>query len=255
MIEWLDEGIVLAAQPHGEDAAVVHLLTREHGKHAGLARGAQGRRNRATYQPGTTVQARWRGRLAEHLGAYSCEPLHSPFANLIEMPERLTALAAAMAVADRALPEREVHTPIFEGTQALIEALHHDAWAEAYVQWEVQVLRELGFGLDLRRCAGGGRGPLVYVSPRSGRAVSEDAGAPYRHKLLPLPGFLAGHGGGGPAEVAQGLRLTGHFLRRHILDPAELELPAARERFATAMHRQAADAGDDGRAGDGPVNR
>jgi DNA repair protein RecO (recombination protein O) len=239
MIEWLDEGIVLSTQPHGEDAAIVHMLTREHGKHAGLARGAQGKRNRATYQPGTTVQARWRGRLAEHLGQYTCEPLHSPFANLLEMPDRLTALASAMAVADRALPEREVHTPIYDGTQALIEALHHDAWAEAYVQWEVQVLRELGFGLDLRRCAGGGSGRLVYVSPRSGRAVSDEAGAPYSAKLLPLPGFLAGYGGGGPWEVAQGLRLTAFFLERHILEPADLTLPPARERLAATMRRLA----------------
>lgn len=254
MIEWLDEGIVLATRPHGEDGAVVHLLTREHGKHAGLTRGAQGRRNRATYQPGTTVQARWRGRLAEHLGAYTCEPLHSPFANLIEMPERLTALAAAMAVADWTLPEREVHTPIFDGTQALIEALHHDAWAEAYVQWEVQVLRELGFGLDVTRCAGGGSGPLIYVSPRSGRAVSEDAGAPYSAKLLPLPDFLAGRGGGGPAEVCDGLRLTGYFLERHLLAPADLGLPPARDRLAAEMRRLAARPRDDGRTGDSPLH-
>lgn len=232
MIEWQDEGIVLSRKAHGEDAAILQLLTREHGRHAGLVRGGQSRRTRSTYEPGNTVQATWRARLADHLGQYSCELVDSPLAGLLGAPDRLAALASAAAVAETALPEREVHAAAYEGTQALIAALSGEVWAEAYVHWELLLLRELGFGLDFSECAGGGNDRLAYVSPRSGRAVSLSAGAPYRDRLLNLPGFLAGYGGGGLAEVAQGLRLTAYFLQRHIFHPTDRDLPGARQRFA-----------------------
>ena len=243
MIAWDDEAIVLAAQPHGEDAAVVHVLTREHGKHAGLARGAQGKRNRATYQPGTLVHATWRARLPEHLGTLTCEPVETPLAGLMDAPRRLTALAAAMAVADAALPEREAYPRVFAGTRALVRELAGEAWAEAYVHWERELLGVLGFGLDLSRCAGGGDGPLIHVSPRTGRAVSETAGAPYADRLLPLPGFLVGRPDPDPAAaVAGGLHLTGYFLHRHVFDPAGLAVPPVRERLAASLRRAAGDA-------------
>lgn len=247
MIEWQDEGIVLSSRAHGEDGAVVQLLTRQHGRHAGLVRGGQSRRVRGTYQPGNTVQATWRARLSDHLGSYTCEALATPVATLLDSPERLAALSAAMAVAESALPEREAHPAAYDGTQALIDALTQPHWAEAYVHWEVLLLRDLGFGLDLSACAGGGNDRLSYVSPRSGRAVSLSAGEPYRDKLLLLPGFLIGQGHGGTEEVAQGLRLTGYFLRRHIFHPADRDLPAARERFAERFYRN-------GNGGAGPVD-
>jgi len=231
MIEWHDDAIVLAARPHGEDAALVQALTATHGRHAGLVRGGQSRRARGTYEPGTLVRARWRARLAEHLGQYSCEAVTSPAAALMAAPGPLAALASAMALAEASLPERASHPGVYAGTRALLFALDGAHWAEAYVQWEVSLLRELGFGLDLSCCAGGGNDRLAYVSPRSGRAVSLSAGAPYRDRLLTLPGFLVGDGAGGAAEVAAGLRLTGHFLARHILAPAERSLPAARDRL------------------------
>jgi len=245
MIEWQDEGIVLSRRAHGEDAAIVHLLTRAHGRHAGVVRGGQSRRVRGTYEPGNTVQATWRARLADHLGHYTCELLHSPLADLLGAPDRLAALAAAAAVAEGALPEREAHPGAYAGTQALIAALAEDHWAEAYVHWELLLLGELGFGLDLTACAGGGNDALAYVSPRTGRAVSLSAGAPYHDRLLTLPGFLAGRGGGGPDEVAQGLRLTGYFLRRHIFHPGDRDLPAARRRLAERFERPETPAADD----------
>lgn len=240
MIEWRDEAILLASRPHGEDAAVVQLLTRERGRHAGLVRGAQSKRARGIYQPGNRVDAAWRARLADHLGNLTCEVLDSPMARLMEDSERLTALSAAMAVAAHALPERSAQPAAYEGTSALLAALEGEHWAETLVHWELLLLGELGFGLDLSRCAGGGpNDQLAYISPRSGRAVSLSAGEPYRDKLLPLPGFLAGYGGGGPVEVAQGLELTGFFLRRHVFHPSDQDLPHARQRLAERFRRQA----------------
>ncbi|MFQ5773309.1 MAG: DNA repair protein RecO [Kiloniellaceae bacterium] len=232
-MHWNDEGIVLSARPHGESAVVVHLLTRGQGRHAGLVRGGQGRRARGIYQPGNLVAATWSGRLAEHLGTFSCELLESYAARVLDDPERLAALSAAAAVSEAALPEREPHGACFEGFRALLEALSGEHWAEVYVRWELSLLAELGFGLDLAACAAGGdNDQLAYVSPRSGRAVSLAAGEPYRDKLLPLPGFLAGRGGGGPEEVGQGLALTGFFLERHVFAPHHKSLPAARRRLA-----------------------
>lgn len=233
MIEWRDTGIVLSARPHGEDAALVQLLTRDHGRHAGLVRGGQSRKHRGTYQPGNRVDAAWRARLPDHLGNFACELEASAAARLFDAPERLEALAAAMAVAEHALPERTAHPAAFDGTLALLDALEGLHWAEALVHWELSMLREVGFGLDLSACAGGGNDRLVYVSPRTGRAVSAAMGDPYRDRLLALPGFLAGYGGGGAREVAQGLRLTGYFLRRHVFHPEDTDLPAARQRLET----------------------
>ncbi|MCG8359012.1 MAG: DNA repair protein RecO [Kiloniellales bacterium] len=232
-MHWTDEGIVLSARPHGESAVVVVLLSRDHGRHAGLLHGGQGRKGRGLLEPGTRVAAEWRARLAEHLGSFTLELIESHAAGLLDDAARLNALTAAAAVCDKAFPEREPHPAAYEGLRALLTALEGEHWAEAYVVWELAVLRELGFGLDLSACAGGGANDqLAYVSPKSGRAVSLAAGEPYKDRLLPLPGFLTGQGGGGPAEVAQGLKLTGFFLARRVFGPQNQPLPPARERLA-----------------------
>lgn len=238
-MDWSDDGIVLSARPHGETAAVVVLLTRAHGRHAGLVHGGQGRKARGLYEPGNRVSATWRARLAEHLGNFTCELLDSSVARLLDEPARLAALSAAAAVCDRALPEREPHPRAYEGFLALLAALEGDHWAEAYVAWEIALLGDLGFGLDLSACAVEGpsaqlapNNQLAYVSPRSGRAVSLAAAEPYKDRLLALPGFLLGRGEGGPEEVAQGLALTGHFLRKQVFDPQHQPLPPARERLS-----------------------
>lgn len=231
-MKWEDEAIVLAARPHGESSTVVQLLTRMHGRHAGLVRGGQGARLRGIYQSGNRVTATWSGRLPEHLGTLECELDCSYAARVLDDSDRLAALSAATAVCEGGMPERELHPACFEGLLALLDVLESDHWAEVYVRWELALLAELGFGLDLSRCAGGGENDqLVYVSPRSGRAVSLSAGEPYRKKLLALPGFLVGQGEGGPAAVAEGLALTGFFLERHLFHPHDKPLPAARQRF------------------------
>ena len=240
-MEWSDQGIVLSARPHGEGGAVATLLAREHGRCAGLVMGGRSTRQRGNLEPGSLLAVRWRGRLPEHLGHFTVEPLHGYAAAFLDEPLKLAALSSACALVEAALPEREPHPALFDGLLALFGLLDTPAWAEAYVRWEVGFLTETGFGLDLDRCAVTGTNDyLAFVSPRTGRAVSASAGEPYRDRLLPLPGFLIGLGGGGPTEVGQGLDLTGHFLERHLLNgplpPARLRL---RERYENIMARHA----------------
>jgi DNA repair protein RecO (recombination protein O) len=231
-MKWADDAVVLSARPHGETSTIVQLLTRVHGRHAGLVRGGQGSRLRGIYQAGNRVSANWSGRLPEHLGTLECELVNSYAARVMDDSDRLSALSAATAVCEGAMAEREPHPGCFEGLLALLDALEGEHWAEVYVRWEVALLAELGFGLDLSACAAGGDNDhLAYVSPRSGRAVSLSAGTPYREKLLTLPAFLVGRGEGGRAEVAEGLALTGFFLERHLFHPHDKALPSARQRF------------------------
>src|SRR5882672_2608320 len=190
-MDWRDTGFVLTARRHGESALIVELLTETHGRHAGLVRGGQSPKRRALLQPGNLVAASWRGRLAEHLGAFEIELLRPHAAGLIDDPDRLAALSSAAALLALAVPEREPHGDVFAGLGHLIAALDSADWAARYVAWECALLAALGFGLDLTACAATGvNDDLAYVSPRSGRAVSRSAGAPYHGKLLPLPGFL-----------------------------------------------------------------
>ncbi len=244
-MDWVDEGIVLGARKHGESSAIVQLFTRAYGRHAGLVRGGAGSRARGVYQPGNRVSARWRARLAEHLGAFTCELTHSHAAALLDDPLRLAGLTSACAVAEAVLPERHPYPKLYDAFLALLDALADEpAWAAVYVRWELGLLGELGFGLDLSRCAAtGATEELVYVSPKSGRAVSRAAGEVYRDRLLPLPAFLIGNGEAPPGEVAAGLRLTGHFLDRHVFAPHERALPPARDRFVERFARTATTSG------------
>lgn len=239
-MEWIDDGIVLAVRPHGESAAVASLLTREHGRHAGLVRGGAGRRYRPVLQPGNRVHARWRGRLSEHLGTYTIELAQAAAAELFDSPAKLAALASACALAEAALPEREPHPTLYAATAQLLDALLGDSWARAYVHWEVRLLAELGFGLDLEVCAAtGANDGLVYVSPRTGRAVSASAGEPWRDKLLALPAFLReADATADSSGLAQGLALTGHFLETHVFAHRPKGMPAARQRLIDRLGNQ-----------------
>lgn len=233
-MDWIDDGIVLGARKHGENAVVATLLTREHGRHAGLVRGGAGGRARGLYQPGNLVRANWRARLPEHLGNYTCELVRANAAPLLDRPLPLLALGAATSMVDATLPEREPHGTLFESLLGLIEALPHAGWAARYVRWELGFLAELGFGLDLSSCAATGTNDnLAWVSPKSGRAVSIAAGEPWRDRLLTLPAFLLADDGSEPlpGDIAAGLRLTGFFLAGHVFGPERRKLPAVRERL------------------------
>lgn len=238
-MQWVDEGIVLGARRHGEANAILELMTREHGRHLGLVRGGFGSRLKPVLQPGNSVSAAWRARLDEHLGNYTVEGLRLRAANFFSAPHAIygvTHLAALM----RLLPERDPHAGLYE---ALDEILGHldDAVLAApmVVRFELQLLSELGFGLDLEKCvATGSSGDLIYVSPKSGRAVSRSAGEPWSDKMLRLPAFLRepdampiGH------DLADGFALTGYFLTRHALEPRGLELGDERAHFIAALNR------------------
>ncbi len=240
-IDWRDEGFVLSARPHGEHSLLVSVLTRAHGRHMGLVRGGTGKAARGLYQTGNRLVVTWKARLAEHLGNLTAEMAEAVAARLLGAPDRLAVLVAACAVADGALPEREPLPAEFDDFEGLLALLVDEARAAeagpALVVWELALLADLGFGLDLSCCAATGRNDtLVYVSPRSGRAVSASAGEPYRDRLLPLPPFLLGERAGlarvPPEQVRDGLRLTGFFLDRHVFAPRNQGLPAARVRVA-----------------------
>ena len=231
-MEWSDQAFVLSSRPYGEGSALIALLTREHGRHNGLVRGGASRRERGTYQPGNKVAAIWKGRLEEQLGNLRCEALGPGPAAFLDDPSRLACISASCALCEFVLPEREPHAVLFDAVEALLASLAGEDWASVYVRWELALLRELGFGLDLSCCAATGRNDaLAYVSPKSGRAVSLSAGEPYRDRLLALPSFLIEGGPGDSDAVLSGLRLTGFFLDRHVAAPKQQKLPAARTRF------------------------
>ena len=236
---WQDEGVVLAARRHGESSAVVSLLTQAHGRHAGLVRGGAGRRATPVYQPGNHLRVVWRARLADQLGAFSAELLSAVAARLLDAPDRLAALGAACALLEASLPERDPHPLLYSELAELIDVLVEPKdWPERYVRFELALLAELGFGLDLETCAVTGASPdLAYVSPRSGRAVSRQGAGKYADRLLPLPGFLLGRAPADPAQIEAGLRLTGAFLRRHLFDASERAMPNARERLVHQLTR------------------
>lgn len=239
-MEWTDHGIVLSSRPHGETGLVASLLTRAHGRHAGFVHGGVSRKARPVWQPGNVVEVAWRARLAEQLGNYTGELREPHAARALDDPSELAGLAAACAMTDSALPEREPHPAMYEGFHALLGALGHPGWPAIYVRLELGLLQELGFGLDLEKCAlTGATEDLAFVSPKTGRAVSRAAAEPYRDKLVALPIFLST--GGLPAdseEVRQGLDLTGFFLERHVFWPHNKPLPAARARFMETLQRQ-----------------
>jgi len=238
-MEWRDTGFVLAARRHGESAMVVELLTREHGRHAGLVRGGQSPKLRAVLQPGNKVATVWRGRLAEHLGSIACELERAHAEPILDDPDRLAGLSAAVALVGAALPEREPHPDVFALFESLIEALDSAAdWPARYVGWERDLLAALGFGLELERCAVTGlTTDLAYVSPRTGHAVSRVTGLPYHDKLLALPNFLWRKEPADGDQIRLGMALTGHFLAHHVFLPQGRTLPAARSRLAERMSR------------------
>ena len=240
-MEWRDEGIILGTRRHGETSAILEVMTRAHGRHLGLVRGGRSRRQQPVLQSGNRVELTWRARLDEHLGSFQVEPLEMNAARLMDSAVGVHGLQL-IAAHLRLLPERDTHVALFETLAVLIAHLDDADLAGALVaRFELLVLEELGFGLDLSQCAATGtRADLAYVSPKSGRAVSRDAGAPWHDRMLPLPTFLRRGAGGGtdPAAVAQAFRLTGFFLARDVYEPRGIAEPGARAAFMAALGRQ-----------------
>ena len=239
-MEWADDAFVLAARTHGEAGALVELLTEARGRFAAHVAGGASRRMKPFLQPGARVRAEYRARTSEHLGSVQLEPVGEGPSALFDDPLALTGLSSAAAVTAAALPEREPHPGVFAAFEALTSAFAApDVWPAVYVRFEAGLLEELGFGLDLSRCAvTGSADDLAWVSPRTGRAVSRDAGAAYADRLLRLPPFMLGSQGGLAAgDVGAGLELTARFLERDVFGPLNRPLPPARVWLSDALEK------------------
>jgi len=241
-MDWRDEGIILAVRAHGETSAIIEALTRMHGRHAGVVRGGVSRRLTPVLQPGATLDLSWRARLAQHIGTFTVEPLGSRTGAIMADRAALAGLNAVTGLLLFALPEREPHPRLYTATKALIDHLGEDRWPVAYLHWEVALLEELGFALDLTACAAtGASGPnadLAFVSPKTGRAVSREGARGYEARLLPLPPVLSDPRRGDPEGVPLALATTGHFLTEGVARTlVHKPLPAARQRLLDALSR------------------
>jgi DNA repair protein RecO (recombination protein O) len=240
-MEWRDQGILLSARPHGETSVIIEIFTPDHGRHAGVVRGGTSRKIAPSLQRGAQLDVVWRARLENHIGSFTVEPLRSRAAIAMQDRLMLAGLNAVTALLSFCLPERAPHLALYQRTQTLLDLMDQVAlWPLAYLQWEMQVLEEMGYALDLERCAvTGATEGLIYVSPKSGRAVSAEGAGEWADRLLPLPDVLRGKGDGADREVAQGFITTGYFLSEHLAkDLGHRPLPEARARFVEAFTRR-----------------
>lgn len=233
-MEWRDEGALLSVRLHGESSAIIEVFTGAHGRHLGVVRGGGSRRMAGTLQPGAQLSLHWQARLDEHIGNFKAEPIHARTALLSDGPA-LNALNTICALLHLALPERDPHPALYAQTITLLDLLDQGQnWQAPYLLWELRLLEEMGYALDLATCAvTGSAQDLAYISPRTGRAVSRQAAAEWAPRLLPLPRILKLHDGTN-AEVAEGLTLTTHFLTRALPDRP---LPDARARLIDQLSR------------------
>lgn len=239
-MEWRDEAVLLSVRPHGESSAIIEVFTAQHGRHAGVVRGGASRRLSPMLQPGAQVAVTWRARLDDHIGVFVVEPLRSR-AGLLGDRLALAGLSSICALLQVALAEREPHSGFWAASVDLLDALQTAPdWPQHYMRWEMQLLEELGFGLDLASCAvTGSREDLAYVSPKTGRAVSRAAAGEWALRLLPLPAALLGQGPADAHEISQGLALTGHFLMRELAPMlGNRPLPEARARLIGLLSRR-----------------
>ncbi|ABA77826.1 DNA repair protein RecO [Rhodobacter sphaeroides] len=238
MMEWRDEGALLSVRRHGESSAIIEVFTAAHGRHAGVVRGGASRKIAPILQPGAQLDLTWKARLDEHMGAFTVEPLRSRTA-LLGDRLGLAGLNAICAMLHVTLPEREPHSTLWQESMVLLDALDRPGWPPAYLRWEMRLLEETGFGLDLTRCAvTGSREDLAFVSPKTGRAVSSGAAGGWADRLFPLPLALLGQGPASAEEVRQGLAITGHFLGRELAPLLNgRPLPEARARLMELLAR------------------
>ncbi|MGI3128438.1 DNA repair protein RecO [Nitratireductor sp. PBL-C9] len=246
-MEWRDEGIILGVRKYGETSVVLETMTAAHGRHLGLVKGGRSRRMQPLLQPGNRVDLVWRARLEEHLGAFQVEPLELNAARLLASAVAIHGIQL-LAAHLRLMPERDAHAGLYETLKVITAHLDDPEIAgPLMVRFELALLDELGFGLDLGKCAlTGSREGLAYVSPKSGRAVTQEAGTPWRDKLLPLPAFLTTRNMAETTREAldDAYRLTGFFFHRNVYEPRGMEEPDARGGFLLALARCAGRATD-----------
>jgi DNA repair protein RecO (recombination protein O) len=239
-MDWRETGILLSVRRHGETSAIIEAFTEGHGRHAGVVRGGTSRKLAPVLQPGAQLDLAWRARLDAHIGTFAVEPVRSRAAQVMGDPSALAGLNAVTALLSFALPEREAHGALYRSTLGLLDMLGvNEMWPAAYLHWELSLLEELGFGLDLSVCAAtGATEDLAFVSPRTGRAVSRTGAGDWSDRLLPLPPVLLGRGEAPDAEIADGLRTTGHFLHGWLAPSlGDRPLPDARQRLVDRLSR------------------
>jgi len=242
MIEWRDEGALLKVRKHGETSAIIEVFTTRHGRAAGVVRGGTSRKIAPLLQPGAQLDVTWKARLEDHLGSFTIEPVRSRTAQVMTDRMALAGLNAVTGLLAYVLPERAEYPALYNRSIQLLDLLGQtEVWPLAYLQWEIALLEEMGFGMDLSACAVRGiNEDLCYVSPRTGRAVSRQAAGVWADKLLPLPPILLGKGAGDIAEIIQALRTTGHFLANHLAPSlGDRGLPEARQRLIDTLSRLA----------------
>lgn len=233
-MEWTGEGLLIGVRRHGESSVIAEAMVVGRGRQLGLVRGGRSSKQAAALQPGNTVQLTWRARLEDHLGAFTVELLQARAAELIADRRRLY-LSQLVCEHLRLLPERDPHDRLLGMALRLLEVPPDGA---ELVRFELAILDELGYGLDLSACAAtGALDDLTHVSPRSGRAVSRSAAQPYLERLLPLPSFLSGRGNASPSDIAAAFRLSGHFLHSHVWGPRQLDPPPTREPLVELLSR------------------
>ncbi|WP_224816975.1 DNA repair protein RecO [Hasllibacter sp. MH4015] len=239
-MDWRADGILLAMRRHGETSAIIELFTESHGRHLGVVRGGASRKMAPLLQAGAQLDATWRARLSDHIGSYTVELKQGRAAEVMGDRIALAGLSAICALLSFALPERAAYPALYARTLAVLDNLGADRWAAAYLGWEMALLTDMGFGLDLSSCAAtGSTEDLAYISPRTGRAVSRGSAGEWADRLLPLPPVLRGERSDLPG-VVEGLGVTGHFLRTHLAASlGDRPLPVARQRLVDALARRA----------------
>ncbi len=244
MPEWNDTGLILSVRPHAETAAIVNVLTADHGRHAGLVRGGQSSKMRGLLQPGNLVDVHWRARLEEHLGAMSFDIIKPYASTVLDDPFRLAGLASVCAIMEATLPEREPARGVYDATDLVVQMITDldagDHWLGGYIRWEIGMLGVAGYALGLEKCGvTGATSDLRYVSPRTGVAVTAAGAGIHAPRLLPLPSFLGGVGEKTLEEdLLDGMELTGHFLEKKVFGLQHQPLPPARERLISIAHKK-----------------
>ena len=239
-MDWRGTAILLNVRRHGETSAIIEVFSEDKGRHAGVVRGGTSRRIAPILQPGAQLDVVWRARLEDHIGSFAVEPVRSRAALVMGDRLALSGLNAVTGLLGFCLPEREAHAALYRRSEQLLDLLgQNDVWPLAYLRWEVALLEDMGFGLDLRSCAvTGATEDLAYVSPKTGRAVSRAGAGDWAARLLPLPDVLRGVGNAPDREIAQALETTGYFMSRHLApDLGARPLPVARSRFVEVFTR------------------
>lgn len=241
MIEWRGEGILLSSRAHGETSAIIDVFTPEQGRYAGVVRGGASRKFAPILQPGAQIDVIWKARLQEHIGSFQVEPVRSRAVAAMGDRLALAGLNAVTSLLAFCLPEREPHPLLYRDSEQLLDLLgQSEVWPLAYLRWEMRLLKDMGYALDLDCCAATGRTEeLIYVSPKSGRAVSRQGAGDWADRLLPLPPVMRAEGDAPDHEIAEAFKTTGFFLSERLAkDLGDKPLPAARDRFVDTFSRR-----------------